>query len=99
MLFIHRNMAYKECPYAIVYITCGCCYKHRLLGSLLPYYPYWATKCISATNVLCVFQNSGPIGTQLCCFVIFGCSVPFSCLFLLFPLILSIQIDHVCLPM
>ena len=30
MLFIHRNLAYKECPYAIAYITYGHCYKQHL---------------------------------------------------------------------
>jgi hypothetical protein len=37
-------------------------YPHSSLGSLLPCYPYWATKSISATKVLAI---SGPIG-MLC---------------------------------
>jgi hypothetical protein len=37
-------------------IRCDCVTRRQfgsciLLGSLLPYYPYWATKCISATNL------------------------------------------------
>ena len=37
------------------------------LGILLPYYPYWATKCISATNVLCVFWPNLDAVLKLCC--------------------------------
>jgi hypothetical protein len=47
-----------------------------LLGSLLPCYPYWATKSISATKVLAI---SGPIG--MLCYAETSAYLPVSSLF------------------